>query len=451
MSIYKANDIRGLYPVDWDRNTAYRIGYALGDLFEGRTVVIGRDGRDSSDEIFEYLCRGLLKRGFEITDIGMVDTPAVYYMVGTHGFGLGLMITASHNPAGYNGLKITGPGAIPVDYETGIKKIEEITAGQGVSEDDRVVRAEDIRMLDITGEYCRFIAGFQGNTENLRAVFDCSNGMAGRFIHDILKSFEGETLLLNDNVDGSFPAHGPNPSAEGSLVQLRSKVLESGADIGFCFDGDADRVVVVDENGSPVSPDIVTALLGFHFLGDNKEKVLVDIRSSNSIPEYIRNLGGEPLYCPVGHAKIKKMLRAENAVYGGELTGHYYYRENFFCDSAWITVFAILKALASAGNKLSELSGNLMKYSFSGEISYEVSDQSAQDEILKRLNEKYSDASIGTLDGLRFNYDDWWFIVRKSGTEPLLRLVVEASTEKKLDEKVRILSEEILKDQITVR
>jgi phosphomannomutase len=269
--------------------------------------------------------------------------------------------------------------------------------------------------------------------------------MAGRFVHDILKTFKGESLVLNDNQDGSFPAHGPNPSAEGSLDQLREKVLDFQADIGFCFDGDADRVVIVDEKGNPVSPDIVTALLGVPFLGEDRERVLVDVRSSNSIPEYIRSLGGDPLYCPVGHARIKKMLRDENAVYGGELTGHYYYRENFFCDSAWITVFAILRALTSVENKLSEMSRNLMKYSFSGELSYEVSDQSAQDEVLNRLNEIYSDASINTLDGLRFNYDDWWFIVRKSGTEPLLRLVVEASTEKKLDEKVRIISDEILR------
>jgi len=453
MNIYKANDIRGLYPGEWDENTAFRIGYALGELSDGRRVVIGRDGRHSSEEIFKYLCSGLVERGFEILDIGMVDTPAVYYMVGTYGFNLGLMITASHNPAGYNGIKITGSGAVPVDYESGIKDIERISDAFQESGDRPGVPEGSIRKQDIAEEYSSFIAGFQGHTENIRAVFDCSNGMAGRFVHDVLKGFKGDVLILNDTVDGDFPAHGPNPSSAGSLDQLKDAVLDYGADIGFCFDGDADRVVIIDEKGELVSPDIVTALLGIYFLGgehdnlNDTNRVLVDIRSSNSISEYIRGMGGNPLYCPVGHAKIKKILREQNAVYGGELTGHYYFRDNFFCDSAWITVFVLLKVLSLKNSRLSSLRNEIVKYAFSGELSYEVSDQSVQDEVLKNLNEIYADASIEKLDGIRFNYDDWWFIIRKSGTEPLLRLVVEASTEDQLNEKVRMISNEILKFQ----
>ncbi len=454
MSIFKANDIRGRYPEEWDGSTAYRIGLALAEIFEGNRIVIGRDGRSTSKEIFTFLTKGMMERGMNISDMGMVDTPAVYFAVGKYGFDGGIMITASHNPVGYNGIKITGRNAVPVEYATGIRRIENLV--EEFNNDKGNIQKYDHHpgftgKFDIKKSYLEFLNGFKGDFRGIKAVFDCSNGTAGCFAEDMLHDFSGNAEIINDRVDGEFPAHGPNPSAEGSLDQVKELVLNSGADIGFCFDGDADRVVMIDDRGNSVSPDIITAVMGLYFFRNRadyisgKNKVLIDIRSSNSVGEFLQNIGAVPVTCPVGHAKIKKMLREENAFYGGELTGHYYYRANFFCDSAWITVFTLLNVLSVTGEKLSVLSSKIMKYAFSGEISYPVGDQKSQEDVLLRLKEKYSDASIDSLDGLRFDYPGWWFIVRKSGTEPFLRLVVETETQEELNKKLESITEEISK------
>ncbi len=447
MSIFKQNDIRGRYPEEWNSLAAYKIGCALSGIFKEKKIVIGRDGRETSAEIFDFLTQGLMRVGFNIYDIGVVDTPAVYFSVGKYGFDGGLMITASHNPAGYNGIKITLKDAVPVDYETGIKKIENLVKEMSVVPSDehqkQVLTAGIIQEFDIERSYVDFLDSFKEDYAGLKVVVDCSNGAAGRFIRSMFHDYKGSLEILNDTIDGTFPAHGPNPSAVESLTQLKRAVLETGAEIGFCFDGDADRVVMVDDKGSTVSPDIITAILSLYILEEKGDQVLVDIRSSNSVKEFLLGNGASPLICPVGHAKIKKMLRDTGALYGGELTGHHYFRDNYYCDSAWITVFTILNVIAELGESLSSLSSRIMKYAFSGEKSFKLPDQQKQDMVLKKLMKKYSDADMDILDGIRFNYPDWWFIVRKSGTEPLLRLVLEADTKGKMNEKLEAISTEI--------
>lgn len=442
MSIFKDNDVRGLYPEDWDKNTAYKIGYCLKEIFEGNNIVIGRDGRESSVEIVAYVTKGMIDSGLSVTDIGVVDTPAVYFSIGHFNFDGGIMITASHNPVGYNGVKITGKKGKPIEFTSGLKKLEELV-GKHQSFGGNENEKGKLKTQNIKNDYVKYIKHFQKNKKNIKAVFDCSNGAAGRFIHDILSDFPGDALVINGEVDGKFPNHGPNPVLKENLIQLRKNVIDSGSDIGFCFDGDADRVVVIDGHGDVVSPDLLTAIIGQYYLLIHPDEIkgnstiLVDIRSSNSIGEYLTRLGADVKTCPVGHAKIKKLMRDEEALFAGELTGHYYYRENFYCDSAWISIFRVLSVLSEGNKSLFEMKEEILRYHFSGELNFVVEDPAS---VIKELRSQYSDAAINDLDGYRFDYPDWWFIIRESGTEPLIRLVAEAKTKATLTQRVSEVS-----------
>lgn len=436
MSIFKDNDIRGLYPEDWDKDTAFDIGNCIPDILNCKHIVIGRDGRESSYEILCSLTNGLIERGITVTDIGVVDTPAVYFSIGKYKFDAGLMITASHNPVGYNGIKITGKKGKPIESTSGLKKLETLTMGHKcISTKEKGT----ISSLDISEDYVKFIKSYQKDNMKLKAVFDCSNGSAGRFIKDILSSFPGEMEILNGEINGFFPNHGPNPVLPENLIQLKKRVVETGSDIGFCFDGDADRVVVIDSSGEVVSPDLLIAIIGSYYLNneavksDEKPKFLVDIRSSNSIGEYLTKKGANVQVCPVGHAKIKKQMRGEDALFAGELTGHYYYKENIYCDSAWISIFRVLAVLSDGKKTLQELKSEILRYHFSGELNFKVNDASR---VINELRANFSDAKINDLDGYRFDYPDWWFIIRKSGTEPLIRLVAEAKTKETYDQNI---------------
>jgi len=429
LSVFKENDIRGLYPEDWNKDIAYKIGYFLSDIFTCQNIVIGRDGRESSQEILEYLSIGLTDKRINITDIGIVDTPAVYFAIENYCFDLGIMITASHNPVGYNGLKISGSKNNPIDVISGIKKLENlINKNKDLISPDRKT---NLKYLDIGSAYIEYINSFQIDKKKIKAVFDCSNGSSGRFIKDILKNFHGETIILNSNIDGTFPNHGPNPVINENLIEIKTEILKNKADIGFIFDGDGDRVVMIDGSGEIISPDLITAILGLYYFRNNSEKiteyrtVLVDIRSSNSIREYLAPLGASVEFCPAGHGKIKKLMRERQAVLAGELSGHYYFKDSFFSDSAWVAIFRVLTVLSEGNKTLLDFKKEILKYYFSGELSFKVKDVEL---LLEKLLIKFSDAKINTLDGYRFNYHDWWFIIRKSGTEPLIRLVVEAET-----------------------
>jgi phosphomannomutase len=450
MSIFKENDIRGLYPGDWDKNTAYRIGTCLPEIISGKNIVIGRDGRESSNEILEYLIKGLTERGITVTDIGIVDTPAVYFSIGNYNYDGGIMITASHNPVGYNGLKITGNNAAPVEYTSGLKKLEELVLSNNMYKKESI---GNVKILDINDDYITYLKGFQTSKKKIKAVFDCSNGAAGRFVDNILADFPGDVTVMNSKIDGTFPNHGPNPILPENLKQVKNKVKDSGADIGFCFDGDADRVVIIDSSGEVVSPDFLTAVIGLYYFKFHPEKingnkrVLVDIRSSNSVGEYLSEMGAVVDVCPVGHAKIKKLLREKDALFAGELTGHYYYRENYYSDSAWISIFRVLSVLSEGNKTLQELKDDIFKYHFSGELNFKIDNKEI---VISKLVEKYFDAKINSLDGYRFDYSDWWFIIRKSGTEPLIRLVVEAKSKGILDQKVRELTDIIKNTTVLV-
>jgi len=435
MSIYKANDIRGLYPRDWNKETAFDIGYSLPEILPGKRIIIGRDGRKTSMEIFHNIAKGLNDRGVDVIDIGVVDTPAVYFAVGYYGYDGGVMITASHNPVEYNGLKITGADVIPINAESGLLVLRNIVeSGESYPSET----SGKIIPQSIAADYSRYLSSFKPHKCELKAVYDCSNGSIAEHIHLILDDFQENSVLINNSVEGDFPNHGPNPILPENLIQLENTIQKHNADIGFCFDGDGDRVVIVDKNGEVVSPDLITVLLGFYYFSLYPEvrkgtnKVLVDIRSTRAVGEILEELGAEVVICPVGHSKIKKMMRSEDAVYAGELTGHYYFRENFYSDSAWISVFRILTVLSEGSISLDELKNELSTYCHSGELNYTLNDSAG---VIEALLRNYSDADISQLDGYFFEYTDWWFLIRESGTEPLLRVVIETQDKDSLNNK----------------
>ncbi len=432
MGVFNSNDIRAVYNKEWNGDTVYAIGLSLKTVLGADGIAVGRDGRLSSDEIFQILSRGIRDSGCDVYDIGLCDTPAVYHTVVREGLGGGVMITASHNPPEYNGLKIVAEGAVPLGYGTGIEKIEELVLS-GRSASFKAEKSGALKALDIRNSYCSWYEPYMQNLGDMKILVDCSHGTAGIFGRDILGRMAENVRFINDVPDGNFPDHGPNPMEKKSLKTLGKELLKSHADVGLCFDGDADRVVFVDEHGRTVGADLIIGLLAESFLRGNKGgTVLYDLRCTNGIPEYIAELGGRPLMCPVGHTSIKKMIRDNGAVFGGELTGHYYYRDFFCSDSAWLTAVMVLKALKESGLKMSEALQPMKRYSSSGELNFRIAEKDA---LFTRVKNQYGNGRLTEIDGLRVDYDEWWFSLRASTNEPLIRLVVEGKDEQIMNRK----------------
>ncbi len=431
MGIFKANDIRGIYPEELDGERIRRIGYNLPAVLKAEKILVGRDARNSSDEIFDVLSQGIRDAGANVVDIGVCDTPAVYFATVHYGFSGSVMITASHNPPEYNGLKISGKSAVPVGPDTGLKEIETL-----ITEPLAIMKKRGkVESLNIEDDYSAHVHRFLGRSSRLKVVMDCGNGAASIFIHDIFDDYFFDSCFLFDTPDGDFPNHGPNPLDKGSWVEIHEAILERNADIGILFDGDADRVIFFDETGNFISPDIITALIGQHYYGRKKsdKPMFYDIRSSKSVSEYISSLGGTSSACVTGHANIKKLLKSKNGLYAGELSGHYYFSENFYCDSGFIAAAIVCDVLEGFHLPLSQIVQRINPYSFSGEKNFSVR---STEFVLEKVKSQYSDGDINEMDGIRIDYKDWWFNLRPSGAEPLLRLVVEADTIALMEEKV---------------
>jgi phosphomannomutase len=448
MGIFKSYDIRGIFGTEWDAGTARRIGLALPGLISAREIVVGRDARLSSPEIFEALSSGIRDAGAGVADIGVCDTPAVYFATARYGFDGGVMITASHNPPEYNGLKISRRDAVPVGYETGLSALEAAVgtgSGSGAAGADapagRAAGAAPSsrggsRRLDIRADYLEHLSRFLGGDERQSAVIDCSNGTVGVYLRDILSRQKGRFELIFEEPDGRFPNHPPNPLVEANLAALKAQVLTRRAGLGVCFDGDADRVMFVDESGAFVSPDLVIALIGGYYFRHNPGRlaggsrtVTYDVRTSRAVVEALREMGAEPAICRVGHSYAKRLLRETGGICGGELAGHYYFRENYFCDSGMIAALVVLSVLAREGRPLSELIRGIRRYASSGELNFTVPNGK---EIVARVAADYPAGELTDIDGVRLDFPTWWFNLRTSNTEPLLRLVVEAETEGEL-------------------
>jgi phosphomannomutase len=438
MGIFKSYDIRGVFGREWDLATAHAIGRHLPALLSARQIGVGRDVRQSSDAIFAQLCTGVTESGCDVLDIGLCDTPALYFATAFYGMDGSAMITASHNPPEYNGLKVSRRDAVPVGYDSGLADLERLVAGglPAPAPKPGKVRFRDIR-ADYLAHLGRFRPDLSGGGKSLHVVIDCSNGMAGIYLRDAWRGIGGTTTLMFDEPDGRFPNHAPNPLVEENLSALKAQVRREGADLGICFDGDADRVMFVDETGRFISPDLMIGLLGIYYFRRHPERlaggsrtVTYDVRSSRSVVEFLQGLGAEPRMCKVGHSFAKKLLRDTAGIAGGELAGHYYFRENFFCDSGLIAALIVQEVLAADGRPLSKIIDGFSRWFFSGEINFTVPNGP---EILHKVQADYPGGTLTALDGIRVDYPDWWFNLRVSNTEPLLRLVAEASTREELE------------------
>ncbi len=431
MKAFKAYDIRGVFNQDWNAEDAYKIGFFLPSLLKAKDILVGRDIRISSDEIFSALSRGISDAGAHVTDLGLCTTPMVYWATAKLGFAGSVQITASHNPKQYNGLKVSGQGAIPIGYDTGLHKIKHWIETEPVKP---ASRSGSIRSLDILDDYQRFLSAYVPDFGDFKLAIDASNGMAGLLID---KLFGSGPDYINLVPDGNFPNHDPNPLELKNVAPLSQMVSDGNYDLGIIFDGDADRVMFVDEKGSFISPDLMIAVLGHHFLhSGQKTRVLQDIRTSRSVGEYLEGMGAEMHTWRVGRAYASPKLKEIDGLFGGELAGHYYFKEFYYSDSGILASLLITKVLAKQkrlGQPVSEFLHGIQKYVGTGEINYEIADKSAAIEAVSTFfTELESPIRRMDFDGIRLDYPDWWMNIRPSNTEPYLRFIAEASTEEQL-------------------
>lgn len=439
-SLFGAYDLRGTYPDPLDAEVAWRLGLGTAQFLRSQlrgydrsernksTVVVGRDMRKSSATLAEGFIEGLRAGGAPVVDIGLIDTPQLYFAVNRIVCCGGVQVTASHNPPNYNGFKICGQKGKPISSDTGLMQICKIAQNTLRQSGTQVA---ELRQEDLSEPYREFVRGFLStaggcfNCERpLKVVVDASNGMAGRWLPLLFGDTEWlEIVRLNFEHNGEF-LHDPNPLVEANLDQLKDRMSRAKADLGVCFDGDADRLITVDERGNTIPADLITALLARRFLAQSPGSAVVyDLRSSRVVAEEVRQMGGIPRRERCGHAFIKKMLADCKGVFGGEVSGHYYFRSNFYCDSGMIAFAEILNLMADTGQPISELVAPLNRYAKSGERNFRNDDHRG---TVKQLAARYSDAEIDYLDGVTIQYPDWWFNVRPSNTEPLLRLNMEA-------------------------
>jgi phosphomannomutase len=458
--VFKAYDVRATVPKPLSIKLAWQIGYGTAQyLLESASesgyddpmmqqIAVGRDMRKSSPELSEALMQGMMDYGASVIDCGLVDTPFIYFAINHLGCCGGVQTTASHNPANYNGFKISKIGAKPVGMTSGLADIRRLAA---MAAQDKITpaggRQEARDLWDAYREHVRSFLdpALVDGTKKIKVAIDASNGMAGTMVPKVFQEGEEirglEIIPINfDNSTGEF-VHEPNPLVEANLAEVREAVVREGCDVGLCFDGDADRCMVVDETGVPVGCDLVTAWLAQGMLQrESGSRIVYDLRSSHSLPEMITEAGGTPVKSRVGHVFMKEMLREEEAIFGGELSGHFYFRDNFNADSGAIAFACVVSALAQSGQKLSTLIAPARRYAQSGEINFETEDKEMALDDLKRA---YPSARIEELDGVTVVSEGWWCNVRPSNTEPLLRLNLEGPDEETVERLVDEVSQHL--------
>jgi len=431
MGIFKAYDIRGIVPDELDENLAYRIGRAFVTFLECPRVVVGHDVRSTSKSMLDALASGITDQGADVIDIGECDTPMLYFAA--QGNPAAINITASHNPPKYNGFKLCRENAIPISGDTGIKDIEKISMENKFSDPPKKGTVTQKNVMDDFVEYTRKYAKAAGDSKT-RVVVDGANGAGTLTFPHIFKGLHYDFIPLYMEPDGTFPNHEANPLVEENLADLKKKVLETGADLGAALDGDADRCMFIDENGNTLRADIVGNIVAREILESHTgATILYDLRSTMATPEDVEKLGGKAVKCRVGHAFIKQQMREHDAVFASELSGHFYFKEHFFTESSAMALIHVLNMMEESGKKASELAKPAQRYFHSGEVNFEVEDKEA---VLKKLEDKYGgQGKVSHLDGLSVDFEDWWFNVRASNTEPLLRLNLETRDEKSLEER----------------
>ena len=438
--IYKGYDIRGIVPQDLNDETAYKIGVAFASLNKPKEVIIANDMRKNGISLKAQLILGLTSMGVNVVDMGLATTPMFYYAA--KNYDAGLIITASHNPAEYNGCKMCLRGAKALTYESGIKKIEEFVNNWGeeaIKKQQETLEPGTIIQRDYLEEFMNFSLSFLEITKPVNLIMDAGNGMSSLTYNEL----ERKTNLIKIEKmfferDGSFPNHEANPMKEEALTEIQKRIKENPGKykLGIVTDGDGDRCVFVDEKGEAIRADYITAIIAEKLLKKNPGRtILYDLRSSNSVREHIQEKGGKPLMTRVGHSYIKEIMLKENALFGGELVGHFYPLETNTTENTLYCLFQILNLLEEKKVTLSSLVNPLRKYSYSGEINTKVESDEKALVVLNKLKTKYSKGKLIEIDGVRIDYEDFWFSVRKSNTEPVIRLIVEAKTEEIMEEK----------------
>jgi phosphomannomutase len=430
--IFKAYDVRGIYPREINETIARQIGQAFPRVLDeedlahgGGRIVVSRDMRASSVTLAQAVIEGLTAAGLDVVDIGLASTPMNYFAIGHLAASGGVQVTASHNPAEYNGLKFSKREARPVSGDHGIPLLEKTVAGGDLPRGERPGAVERAEVADAYRERVLSFLERPAGARPLKVVVDAANGMA-TIDRPIFEAMGIDLVPLYFELDGTFPNHEANPLKIENLRDIRAKVVELGADLGVAADGDFDRAAFVDEKGEPIGSDLATALIAGELLEREPGKhVLYDLRSSRATAEYIREMGGIPVRERVGHSFIKATMRKVEGIMGGELAGHYYFRDMYYADCAALAMVEVLNLLWHTGRRMSELVAPLRRYAKSPEINFEVEDKAG---AIRRLAERYSGGEIDYLDGITVQYPEWWFNVRPSNTEPLLRLVVEAKT-----------------------
>ncbi|OGZ65547.1 MAG: hypothetical protein A3C50_02735 [Candidatus Staskawiczbacteria bacterium RIFCSPHIGHO2_02_FULL_43_16] len=435
-SIFKSYDVRGIYPADLNEEAAYQIGRAFVAHTGAKNVVVGYDARLSSPALFKALAGGLLAGGAKVITIGQVPTECLYFAVGNYDFDAGIMITASHNPKEYNGFKMV------------VKKKDfvEIIPGKDIAkliEDNGITTEENIQLQekDIWSDYINHATALVDLTKlaAMNVVIDASNGVGGLGILKVQGKLPIKIATLNFKPDGNFPNHDPNPLVEGSADQIKKEIKEQKADMGFIFDGDADRIYVVTEQGEFIKADITLTLLAKYFLKKYPGTgIAYHVTCSKSVGEFVKKWGGKPIRTKVGFINIQKGLIENNGIMGGELSGHYCFKDNFYTDSGMIAFLTLLQIISQDSRKVSEIMRELSLYVKDPEINFEVENK---DEIMEKVKQKYTDGRQDFLDGISVFYDNWWFNVRPSNTEPLLRLTIEADTKELLEQKKKELQD----------
>jgi phosphomannomutase len=422
--IFKAYDIRGIYPLELNEDTAYAIGLGTANVLSAKNAVVGRDMRLSSPMLSEAVINGLRDGGADVTDIGLISTDGLYFAVGKYDFECGIMITASHNPPKYNGMKVCEKDAIPLSGDGKLAVVKKLIV------EDRLVKAPKrgafIRK-DVLQDYVNHSLSFVdiSRIKPFKIAVDAGNGMAGMIIPEVFKHLNCQLIPLYFELDGSFPNHPASPIEPENVADLKAKIKETGADLGAAFDGDADRVFLIDEKCQTLGGDMVTGLVAKALLKKNPgSTILYNLICSKAVPELIESLGGKAIRTRVGHALIKPLMREHNAIFGGEHSGHFYFRDNWFADSGLIAFLVCLELISEANMPLSAQVASFDHYVRSGEINSEVKDIPGK---LNEIETIFKDGKIDKEDGLTIDFGSWWFNVMPSNTEPLLRLNVEAN------------------------
>lgn len=431
--IVKAYDVRGVVPDQWDESLAGLFGAAFAEVTGAAAIVVGHDMRPSSPGLTRAFARGAADRGVDVTEIGLCSTDQLYYASGALNLP-GAMFTASHNPAQYNGIKMCRAGAAPVGQDTGLAQIRELVERwleSGAPEP--VAQPGTLSVRDTLEDYAAHLRSLVDLTSirPLKVVVDAGNGMGGHTVPTVFAGLPLTLVPMYFELDGTFPNHEANPLDPANLVDLQKRVPAEGADLGIAFDGDADRCFVVDENGDPVSPSAITALVARRELVRNggKGAIIHNLITSRTVPEVVKEHGGTPVRTRVGHSFIKAEMARTGAIFGGEHSAHYYFKDFWNADTGMLAALHVLAALGGQDGPLSSLVAQYDRYTGSGEINSTVADQAARLAAIRTAYEGRADITLDELDGLTVAAPDWWFNVRPSNTEPLLRLNAEAKDE----------------------